>query len=121
MDKIGEKCRIAIANVLTTVNDSPKKKAIYTEAFGYLLEAIDSFEEKADMVEKSEFEDMRDLAINLTHENDRIAAENIELKKALEELKKSDEIAIEDIPEEEIDKMIEEVEKPVKKSKTKKG
>lgn len=54
MEKIGEKCRIAIADVLTTVSDSP-------------------------------------------------------------------EIAIEDVPEEEIDKMIKEVEKPVKKSKTKKG
>ena len=121
MEKISEKCRIAIADVLTTVSDSPKKKAIYTEAFGYLLEAIDSSEEKADMVEKSEFEDMKNLAINLTHENDRMAAENIELKKALEELKKSDEIAIEEVSDDEIEKMIKEVEKPVKKSKSKKG
>ena len=118
--EVREKCRVAIADVITSVDDTPKKKASFIEAFRHLLVEIDGMEEENEKIDLSEFERLKEYAINLTQENDSIIAQNIELKKALEEIEKSDAIAIEDIPEEEIGKMIKEVEKPVKKSKTKK-
>ena len=115
--EVREKCRVAIADVITSVDDTPKKKASFIEAFRHLLVEIDGMEEENEKIDLSEFERLKEYAINLTQENDSIIAQNIELKKALEEIEKSDAIAIEDVPEDEIDKMINDIEKPKKKTK----